>query len=146
MYFCRNWHKKQFLCVVVRILRARVNRSVWRPAAARVLLSFMEVISPVAWREANKCLETKEEFDLNTRGSPLKAGHWLLHYACSLPCLRPRVSTATWNRVQHPSSLKIMSCQKVDVTCYLIYLFSYELFNGAFSSWAIYSIEWLAGE
>jgi hypothetical protein len=66
------------------ILRVKVNRS-----AARVLVSFMEVISPVAWSEANKCLETKEEFDLNTRGSPLKAGHWLLYCACSLPCLCP---------------------------------------------------------
>jgi hypothetical protein len=84
--------KSNFCVLWVRILRARVNRSVWRPAAARALLSFMEVISLAAWREANKCLETKEEFDLNTRGSPLKAGHWLLHYARSLPCLRSHSS------------------------------------------------------
>jgi hypothetical protein len=42
MYFYRNWHKKNNLCVLwCRILRGKVNRS-----AARVLVSFMEVYCP----------------------------------------------------------------------------------------------------
>lgn len=97
--------KNNFCMLWDRNLRVKVNRS-----AALVLVSFMEVTSPVAWSEANKCLETKEEFDLNTRGSPLKAGHWLLHYACSLPCLCPYSSSLQHAvSVQHPSSFKFVS-------------------------------------
>jgi hypothetical protein len=78
----------EFISVVlgVRILTVKVNWSTRAGASCTRACKLMEVASPVAWTEANKCLATKEEFDLNTRGSPLEAGHCLLYYACSLPC------------------------------------------------------------
>jgi hypothetical protein len=48
------------------MLTVKVNWSTRAGASCTRACKFMEAASPVAWTEANKCLATKEEFDLNT--------------------------------------------------------------------------------
>jgi hypothetical protein len=59
----------------------------------------MEVVSAVAWSEANRCLATKEEFDLTHEGHCLRQGIGFSATARSFPPLRLHSSVAPQNEI-----------------------------------------------